>query len=267
MEDNPKGLPDSQDKLRKENELRKAKLSLEQGAIFHQPDDGTSIPPDLEKNFLDHVEMFDKAYAKGKRITVFERIGEPTFITPALLAVEKTETELDRLMQLMVENGICLETLCDVEPEEIYRFITEELFLQDLDDIRIPGMMSVFTYEEFHPNHEYDLQRYSEEFIHDLFNFDNDSYFKETYSGMKDEKKLHLFREAYSEFSSSSSAIKSIDYDETTAWVIADISVVGHLENQIIKHLIQGECKLIYTFNYGYWYVDEFSLPPTQTLK
>jgi hypothetical protein len=267
MENAPKEMPDEKDKLRMENELRKAKLMLERGALFNQPDAGQEIPAGIEKNFLDQIEMFNEASAKGERITIFERIGRPAFTKPTLLSEEKTEIELDRLMQIMLDNGINIETICDVEPTEMYRFIVEEIFSNEIDDIRIPGMMLVFTYEEFHPNHAFDLRRYTDDFLKDLFNLDNDFYFRETYSGIKDEKKLHHLREAYSHFTTNPIDILSIEYDETTARVSANICVIGHIEDPIEKHLIQGECKLIFIRQYGYWFADEITLPATKLLK
>ena len=56
-------------------------------------------------------------------------------------------------MNILNKNSIQLDTICDVEEREIYRFVTEELFSHKMDNMRIPGMMACFIYEEFHPNH------------------------------------------------------------------------------------------------------------------
>ncbi|MBK6536623.1 MAG: hypothetical protein IPG09_02205 [Ignavibacteria bacterium] len=45
----------------------------------------------------------------------------------------------------MEENGIVLDTLCDYEDEVIYKFITEELFREETNNIRIEGMRHCFT--------------------------------------------------------------------------------------------------------------------------
>lgn len=45
-----------------------------------------------------------------------------------------------------------LDFLCDVDDAEAYRFITEELMDEEIDDIRIEGLRHCFIYEEFHPN-------------------------------------------------------------------------------------------------------------------
>ena len=54
----------------------------------------------------------------------------------------------------------------------MYRFITQELLDEEIDDIQIPGMVSHFVYEEFHPNDEDDITDAIEEFLFTLFNGD-----------------------------------------------------------------------------------------------
>ena len=62
---------------------------------------------------------------------------------------------------------------------ELYRFITEELFLEEKDDMRVPGMMSSHIYLKFYPktmnmiqqaleNFELHLDKTSEHYLHYL---------------------------------------------------------------------------------------------------
>jgi hypothetical protein len=62
----------------------------------------------------------------------------------------------------------------EVDDREAYRFITEELLDEMMDDIRIPEMYSHFTYEEFHPNDEADIKQCAEEFMHAFFERDDE---------------------------------------------------------------------------------------------
>jgi len=52
----------------------------------------------------------------------------------------------------------------------LYRFITEELFKEELDDIKIEGMTHHYIYEEFHPNHEHDIKNRCKEFLDEFLN-------------------------------------------------------------------------------------------------
>ena len=80
--------------------------------------------------------------------------------------------ELDRLFELLFENDIAIDFLHEQNDREMYRFITEEMLEEEIDDIQIPGMVSHFIYEEFHPNDEDDITDAIEEFLFTLFNGD-----------------------------------------------------------------------------------------------
>ncbi|HJT74889.1 MAG TPA: hypothetical protein VJ720_12735, partial [Chitinophaga sp.] len=54
-------------------------------------------------------------------------------------------------------------------PRIKYAFITGELFRQEINDIRLPGMFLHFLYEEFYPDHESDIRKRAMEFISDWF--------------------------------------------------------------------------------------------------
>ena len=40
----------------------------------------------------------------------------------------------------------------------MYRFVTEELFKHEIEDVKVRGWVHQFIYEEFHPNPEYDVR-------------------------------------------------------------------------------------------------------------
>lgn len=65
----------------------------------------------------------------------------------------------------MGKNEIVLDCLSDYDDEVIYKFVTEELFEEMVDDFRIDGMRTCFIYEEFHPNYDYDLRNHSNKFL------------------------------------------------------------------------------------------------------
>lgn len=75
------------------------------------------------------------------------------------------DEELERIYAILNVYSVELSALCEVQPRELYRFITEELFKVEVNDIRIPGMRHAFIYEEFHPNHEYDIKNRCSELV------------------------------------------------------------------------------------------------------
>jgi hypothetical protein len=150
--------------LQFENEFRKAKLIAETGAIFFEEE---KISPDLEKEFLDYIEYFNRETHERELISVYDFIGKPE-IRKNLKEDEIKET-LNHLLNYMYEKNISLTTLAEVSDKELYRFIIEELFLYEIDNIRMTGMTHCFTYEDFHPNDVYDITHNTEEFINHIF--------------------------------------------------------------------------------------------------
>lgn len=139
-----------------DNELKKKELEQKYGAHFSE---FKELSLEMEHQWLNSIEEFEKQFDNAKRTTVWEYINRPSYKTKDELKPHEISKELERLFELMGENNIALDTLCEVEDAELYRFITEELFQHEMDDIRIPGMMSCFTYEEFHPNAKLDIEQ------------------------------------------------------------------------------------------------------------
>jgi len=167
---------DEIENLRFENEIKKIKLSREHGAHFSESDETSNLNPRLEAEFLDYVEQFEKAYDDCKQIPVYDFIGKPKYKKAEDIPDKEIQSELEKIMLVMNKNGIYLDTLCEVDDRVLYRFITEELFLYETDDIKVAGMMCNFIYEEFHPNHEYDIRNHSIEFIESYLNKESDYY-------------------------------------------------------------------------------------------
>lgn len=150
------------DALRTENEILKLKMMLENGAKFGNLSGG-DLPADLENAFLRNVMAFEQQYQQQKTTTVFAKLGKPThFKAVEDIADADMPAALNELLTFMLEHGVELGVLSPNVPErELYRFATEELFLHELDDMDIPGMMNCFIYDEFYPDYKFDNSRYA----------------------------------------------------------------------------------------------------------
>ncbi|MCB0138936.1 MAG: hypothetical protein KDE50_03415, partial [Caldilineaceae bacterium] len=73
---------------------------------------------------------------------------------------------------LMADNNLYIDFLSDIESDEAYRFITEELFEEVIDYIRIEGMNQHFIYEEFYPSEEFR----DDDFYEDEYSSDEDYF-------------------------------------------------------------------------------------------
>jgi len=81
----------------------------------------------------------------------------------------KIKVELTLCFKLLNDHQINLDVLGEYEPRTIFRFITEELFECETDDVQLPGMTKNIIYEEFHPNHKMDIENETATFMNDFF--------------------------------------------------------------------------------------------------
>jgi hypothetical protein len=162
---------DFQDRIQRIlNDKKKEDLRKQYGMSFE--DHNEEMSPQAESEWLDNIAEFERQFENARTITVRERIGDPQVKPLADLADAELAGELDRLFNLLSENDIAVDFLHEQNEREIYRFLTEELLEEEIDDIQIPGMVSHFIYEEFHPNDEDDITDAIEEFLFTLFNGD-----------------------------------------------------------------------------------------------
>ncbi|MBK9332067.1 MAG: hypothetical protein IPM96_06590 [Ignavibacteria bacterium] len=158
--DKVRGLTERKN-LKAENDLLKLKLTAE----FGMKEMNSTLPDELENEWLNNIYNFEKQFENANRISVYERLGKPEFSKMSDMSDEQVSSELFRLFALMEENNLALNFLCDYNDRIKYNFITEEFFEKEIDDIRIDGMKTSFIYEDSHPNHEYDIKEAVDDFL------------------------------------------------------------------------------------------------------
>ncbi len=285
------------DELRAENEINKLNLELKGGTFFSSGD----IPPEIEKMFLDHIMQFEEAHRNAKIVKVHEYLGAPTWRAEAELNEAQIHTELDRLLELMNKNGIGLDVQGEYEERIIYKFITEELFEVERQDIRLPGMMNQYVYEDFHPNDTLDTNNAAEEFIelllgaeeeeeeeeeHDfdfLHNNDDEEdeetderarYRRELNEVCIDKQgnetprdkvveKLMAFRNAFGTIKHLEFEIENTEVIENQATVTFQLSYAAQIAGSLQELSFDGEgtCKLIREEKGDYWMVRGINFP------
>ncbi len=145
----------NEDELKDENAFLKMKMMLEKGADFHMSEE---IPPDIENQFLKNIMDFEDQWSNVQTIKMFDKIEQPAQFKPvASLSDEEVETAYEELLDYMEKYGIQFDCCSpNIGKRELYRFVTEELFEEEINDMKIPGMMSCFTYDEYYPDPVYD---------------------------------------------------------------------------------------------------------------
>jgi len=147
-----------EEELRLENDFLKMKLMLEQGAQFGNMGTSDECPAEIENQFLRNIIEFERQFAEQKTIKVFDKIGRPTHFRSVNDIpegkIDEAWRQLDEyLNSYSIDLAVCSPNISN---KELYRFTVEELFEYEMDDMDMPGMTHCFTYDEFHPDHEFD---------------------------------------------------------------------------------------------------------------
>ncbi|MBL4755367.1 MAG: hypothetical protein JKY52_17445 [Flavobacteriales bacterium] len=259
-------------KIQFENEIKRIKLSMEHG-FDYLPVSDSPPSPEAESQWLDHIQQFEDSFKNCQKIAIYDRIGRPRYQKVNEISDEEISNELDKVFELLGGNAICLDTICDVPERELYRFITEELFQYETDDIAMEGMVQHYIYEEFHPNHDYDIRKSCTELIDGLL--DKERPFNLDYLGMTDEVKLNgsqyelkelgvkmnMFRNAFDDFTLLRYKIVLINIRTRTADVEIDLKFLGILEESTEDLVFEGKGKFRLKHQYDYWHLSALDLP------
>lgn len=261
----------SQDELKAENLLLKLKLEMEHGMMMC---DTSKLDPEIENQWLSNIYNFERQSEDAKQTTVYDLIGRPDFKPLHELTAQEVSDELSRLLNILWENQINFSCICKYEDELIYRFITEEFFEHVVDEIRIDGMINHYIYEEFYPNHDYDLRRYTTEFIEKILNdnwvpeFDKSDLTSEVtfrgkqYDGDSISGIIQTFQEAFHPVEIKESSIEHVGFDleEQFASVRMQLSYSTRPENGKTP-VYTGKAFLNFKMEFDYWRICSFQLP------
>ena len=265
---------DPQENLRIENELLKLKMQAESGALFGG---GGNLPPEVENEFLQEVQQFEDAWQQVNFVKVYDLLGRPTYQKIEDLGDAEVEAELGRLREEMAKKGVFLDAIGDYPPQVIYRFITEELFEHETDDLQLAGWTKNFIYEEFHPNHKMDIENRVHDFIQHWFQKSFNEYCTELSSEFVTPEgqvftresmlqKLHNCLAAYTFFSNDSYGIDEIKFE----WNKAENCGLGHAQGRVrYDAVLEGgeavhfeDTFIFYLSNeYGMWSILYFHFP------
>jgi hypothetical protein len=130
------------------------------------------LSPEIENEWLDYVLEFERQFEQAKRITVRERINDPPIQSLSDLPLYAMGGAVTALLDLLAAHGIAVDFLGDVDELEAYRYLTEELLDEEMDDICIEGMTTHFTYS----TPDYDVQMWVESFVLDVFTHEKEYF-------------------------------------------------------------------------------------------
>ena len=102
-----------------------------------------------DEEFIQKVEEFKKEHSKSKMVKVYDYIGKPKFPELKKLDPENLKKELRKLIVALDSKNIIVHSHGDPDNAEKYRFITEEIFSEYVEDKK--GQHITFVYEDYHP--------------------------------------------------------------------------------------------------------------------
>jgi hypothetical protein len=152
------------------SQAKRDTLRNQYGLEFEYTD--SRLSPEAESEWLDHVLEFERQFEQAERITVRQRIGDPPIQSLSDLPLHAVGEAVTALLDLLAAHGIAVDFLGDVDELEAYRYLTQELLDQEMDDIRVEGMITHFTYS----TPEYDVQMWVEDFVLDVFTHEKEYF-------------------------------------------------------------------------------------------
>ena len=277
MEQEEKFSDDPEENLRIENELMKLKLKAQYGDAF-QMESSEEMPADMENQFLKNILAFEESNNKGDFITVYERIGKPAYTLTEELDEQGMKEGVEQLLDLLQQYQINLDfSEGPYDDAVIYRFITEELFNEEIDKEPVEGMTTGFIYEEFHPNHKKEIESNTHQFFREWFSrdFTDNAWLLSrdiiTADGVQMPRaqlleKLRLFFDAFKNFSDDGYNIDAISFDlqpeNDRGFGFAEgmLKYEAEIENNEMIHF-EGPYKLYMQMEQNEWDVFYFVMP------
>lgn len=276
MEEEDKFSNDPEENASIENEFLKIKLKAQFGDNFIMGGNAL-LPLEIENQFLKSLISFEENYKNIEYVTVFEKIGKPNFTPSIKLKDIEIASELARIVELMELNQVRLD-ICDgpYSDMEIYTFITEELFLQEIEKEDLFFGTRIFIYEEFHPNNKVEIKKNTDSFFNHWFAKDFDKNSDEladkfiTPNAKKFDNaalfaKLYLFFDAFKSFENNNYTIDEIKFD-----LLPNGNGIGHVQG-FVKYNAMLENNEFITFDGAYklymerigiyWSIFYFSVP------
>lgn len=263
---------DPEENLRMQNEILRLKLKAELGAEPHR---SGNLPPEIENEFLKNVVAFEHSAAGAKQVTVYQLLEKPVFEPSDNLDDEAVGQALEKITAFLASKQIVVDFSGEYDSRTKYKFITEELFEHETDDMSVPGMFMHFNYEEFHPNHKLDIENRAMEFISGWFerNIGEDNWALAdqfilpngtTMSKKEIAEKLKNVFDSYITFTECNYDITDINFElnKNTGMGYAEgavkyIAVTENHENIPVE----GPFKLYFSMDFEWWGIFYFVFP------
>jgi len=267
---------DPAENLRIENEILRIKVKTELGGEYESDE---NLSPELENEFLKNILAFEHRYAKIKMVKIADLLGNPSFKKSNIMDDNAITEAYKDLEELLAQKNIVVEFTRPRDERFKYRFITEELFGHETDDMEVAGMTKYFNYEEFYPDHEAEITEHTIKFLADWFLrktdaakwYMDDQFIQPDGKAFTKEDMIASFKKvfaAYTSFEDSGYAMGEVQFDLHTGAAAVNEGM-GFAEGMVKytavlesgeKKLIEGPYKIYFSRIYGRWRIFFFYL-------
>lgn len=265
----------NEEELHMENQMLKIDLEQKFGKPINinEQEDMPKLPLAIENEFLKHMSAFEHKFKSAKETTVFELLNKPKFKPTHTLSPKQLVTEIDKVFKLLTKHHIVVDFIAKYPAETMHEFLTVELMEKQIPDMHVPGFITHFIYEEFHPNHELSVMDSMHRFIR--FLFDEEADLKHLKMMVTDEINLNEKATSLDELIDAITTFRLTNkYDNAMGFEIEDISfntefthanAVGYVA---FKNPIKGKRKIKLPFKFGlenkddWWTINQLTFEP-----
>ena len=267
---------DPRENLRIENEILRIKVKAELGGEYESDE---NLPPELENEFLKNILAFEHRYSKIKMVKIADLLGNPVLARSTEMDDAAIAEAYYNLETLMAEKNIVVEFTKPRDDRFKYRFITEELFEHETDDMQVEGITKYFNYEEFHPDHQAEIADYTVKFLADWFArktdaakwYLDDQFIQPDGQTFAKDEMIASFKKvfaAYTAFEDSGYVMDEVQFDiqqnaseanEGMGFAEGMVKYTALLENGERKQ-VEGPFKFYFSRNFGRWRIFFFYL-------
>ena len=144
------------------SEDRKSEMDFDNNEFYddelddYVDDKNDSFEVEDDSEFLNEIKEFEKQHEGSKIVNVYKLIGKPSFKKFTELDKDTLKTEYQKFLTLLDTRNIIVHFKNDYPIKEKYRFVTEEIFSQDAEDVKGTNLHVNFIYEDFHPDMDED---------------------------------------------------------------------------------------------------------------
>lgn len=265
----------NEEELHMENQMLKMDLEQKFGKPINinEQEDMPKLPLAIENEFLKHMSAFEHKFKTAKETTVYELLNKPKFKPTHTLTPKQLVTEIEKAFKLLSKHHIVVDFIAKYPAETMHEFLTVELMEKQIPDMHVPGFITHFIYEEFHPNHELSVMDSMHRFIR--FLFDEDADLKHLKIMVSDNLIVNNKVIGYDELIDVISTFRLTNkYDSAMGFEIEDISfnpefssadAIGYIA---FKNPIKGKRKIKLPFKFvlentdDWWTINQLTFEP-----